>query len=500
MTQALRFLALPEKVKRSHLSIDELHALAENCERALASPTATKPTDELFQRASSSSDRRTGSVMSSAYGRSSRSDDDGHSIEKDVFGLDFEVDASQHDITSSDIDSNTTAVNIDDDDTETMYKLYPHNRQGSVSSIYSALPPVSSPKDATFRPDSSRRSFSRKQVMSLAPLPLPPPCLTPAVPPLPSPNTMRTLQSAGARVSESPPSVRSGNSSPQAATKYYKDVRARQKLRDYLSSPEGFDEALEFGFPRERVEPEWPIIVQDASQDISSDEDSTGRSNEHRSHDDHHNSGLVDDTGDDTDTATDSLHSPRTPSYFGDHFEHTSSSHDSGIALSCNSAHHAASPPTSKSSSGPYRPTIRSLSPDIDGRQMTLRMTLTRPDLRAPEEDLYAKLSSTPTTTTTKLQSRRFVLVPQSQPTTFPPRVAPGNNPRPQVESRENLDPLALEALPVCDDHSGAHGAFAVPYHHHPYHTALPPSTRHLRACSSETGFRRVWKTLRSRS
>jgi hypothetical protein len=501
-TQALRFLALPEKVKRSHLSIDELHALADKCERALALPAATKLVDEKSQRVSSSSDRRTGSLMSMSYGRSSRSEDSTYDIEKDGLALVFENVSSHHDdIPSSDILSETTAVEFDDDDDDEddeMYKLYPHKRQGSVSSVYSALPTVSSPKEANFRPSSSRRSFSRKQVMSLAPLPLPPPCLTPAMPPLPSPNTMRTLQTVGVRLGESPPSTTTLVESPPPTTKYYKDVRARQKLRDYLSSPEGFDEALEFGFPKERPEPEWPITVSDASRDSSSDEELVPRSKEDQDND---NSGLEDDTGDDTDTATDSLHSPRTPSLFLDQFENTSSSHDSGIALSCNSAHHTSSGSITK---GPYRPTIRSLSPDIDGRQMTLRMTLTRADLRAPEEELYGSALSTPTTTSKLHRARNFVLVPQSQ--THHQRQASTSTASRNVSissdaSRLNSDPLALEALPVCDDHSGAQGAFAIPYHHHPQHSnhpSMPP--RHLRSCSSETGFRKVWKSMRGRA
>jgi hypothetical protein len=496
-TQALRFLALPEKVKRSHLSIDELHALADKCERALASPTATRPVDEDSERASSSSDRRTGSLVSSSYGRSSRSEDSTYDIEKDGLALAFRNVSSHqhhHDIPSSDIHSDTTAVEHDDDDNDDMYKLYPHKRQGSVSSLYSALPTVTSPKEAAFRPDSSRRSFSRKQVMSLAPLPLPPPCLTPAVPPLPSPNTMRTLQTVGARLGDSMPSIMPSAESPPPTTKHYKDVRARQKLRDYLSSPEGFDEALEFGFPKERPEPEWPIVVNDASQDSSSDEELVPRSKEDHDAD---NSGLEDDTGNDTDTATDSLHSPRTPSLFLDQFENTPSSHGSGIALSCNSAHHVPSGTITKS---PYRPVIRSLSPDFEGRQMTLRMTLTRADLRAPEEELYGSTISNPLS---KLhRARNFVMVPQSQHQRQQSSTTASRNVSISSDaSRLNSDPLALESLPICDDHSGAHGAFAIPYHHHPHHSHHPSMpTRHLRSCSSETGFRKVWKSMRGRT
>jgi hypothetical protein len=55
----------------------------------------------------------------------------------------------------------------------------------------------------------------------------------------------------------------------------------------------------------------------------------------------------------------------------------------------------------------------------LANREMTLRMTLTRPDLRADDEDLYGW-------------------------------------------SRKEDDPLALEQLPMSDDTTGENGAFAV--------------------------------------
>jgi hypothetical protein len=87
---------------------------------------------------------------------------------------------------------------------------------------------------------------------------------------------------------------------------------------------------------------------------------------------------------------------------------------------------------------------MRSLSPDLDGREMTLRMTLTRPDLRVPEEDLHSF-----------------------------------NRTQPNPSEQEKSDPLALEHLPVCDDHSGSRGAFAV-------HSVKAP----------KAGIKQVWKNL----
>lgn len=388
--QALRFLALPDKVKRSHFTSEELLLLTESSERALNSPAFAN--DDGVSRYSHLD--RHGSVASS-HCKSSVSDGYMEDMEKDWFEMETEsVDSYEH--------ANGTVTDFE------LLKMYARRRQGSVCSSYSALPPISSNKEFASSPEARRRSYSRKRAISLAPIPLPPPTLTPAVPPLPSPNTItnisKSAQSPGPTPTGTPP-----------ATKYYKDTQARQKLREFLASPEKFDEALEFGFPSERDAVQRSTSVTSGLEPtLESDVD---------------NLSITDSQGDEEEASS---RSPKTPSLVHDAFQSTTTPHsslDSGVAL----------PFT------PGKASFRSLSPDISGREMTLRMTLTRPDLRAPERELYA----------------------------FQKKGVSG------VEVADS-DPLALSTLTVCDDHTGAHGAFAV--------------TR-----SSKGGFKKVWKNLRGR-
>ncbi|KAK4507875.1 hypothetical protein PRZ48_001610 [Zasmidium cellare] len=388
--QALRFLALPDKVKRSHFTTEELILLTESSERALGSPSLAN--DDAFSRHSTLD--RNGSVASS-HCKSSVSEGYMEDMEKDWYEMETEsVDSYEH--------PNGTATDFE------MLKMYARRRQGSVCSTYSALPPIPANKEYGSSPDSRRKSFSRKRAISLAPIPLPPPTLTPAVPPLPSPNTItnfsKPVQSPATTPTDTPP-----------ATRYYKDSQARQKLREFLASPEKFDEALEFGFPSERGIDERSTSVASAPEtSLESDMDNLS----------------ITDSKDDEEEA--SSRSPKTPSLVNEGFHSNTTPHsslDSGVAL----------PFT------PGKASFRSLSPDIAGREMTLRMTLTRPDLRASEQELYA----------------------------FQRKEVSG------VDAADS-DPLALATLPVCDDHTGAHGAFAV--------------TR-----SSKGGFKKVWKNLRGR-
>lgn len=387
--QALRFLALPDKVKRSHFTPEELLLLTESSERALNSPSLAM--DDGFSRRSTLD--RNGSVTSS-HCQSSVSDGYLDDMEKDWYEMES-------------VDSYDHANGFDLD----LLKMYARRRQGSVCSSYSGLPPIPASKELTSSPDLRRKSFSRKRAISLAPLPLPPPILTPVVPPLPSQNTVtnfsKPTQWPSPTPTETPP-----------PTKYYKDSQARQKLREFLASPEKFDEALEFGFPSERAAIERSTSVTSA---IDSHQESDG---------DNLSITNSKDEGDEEEEA--SSRSPKTPPLVNEGFQSNTTPHssvDSGVVL----------PFT------PGKASFRSLSPDIAGREMTLRMTLTRPDLRAPEQELYA----------------------------FQRKEVSG------VEVSDS-DPLALEALTVCDDHTGAHGAFAV-------------------KATSQGGFKKVWKNLRGR-
>lgn len=340
----MRFLALPDKIKRAHFNTEELVLLTHSSERVLRKLEQSRsPTSPTW----SSTDRST-SVAST---RSRESAPAG-------------VEKGWHE------EGMATFMRGDFILSEPNLLRNFSRRQNSVCSSYSM---ASSATD--FHRSSTRKaSFSRKH--ALAPLPLPPPTLLPIVPstkaaniqpavlPLPSPVMKEHISTS------SPVEVWR-----ETKPRYYGYFEARSKLRRFLASPEKFDEALEFGFP---------------AADLYHDDD-----------------------GDDDDhfSTSSSATTPRTPIDLS--FATPHGSVDSGIVIPLH---------TKKSSAN-----LRTLTPDLDGREMTLKLTLTRKDLRASDQQLYS------------LQ-------------------------RTQVSGVdiETSDPLALGSLVICDDHSGNHGAFAV--------------------------------------
>jgi hypothetical protein len=221
------------------------------------------------------------------------------------------------------------------------------------------------------------------------------------------------------------PGRRSSYTSPTPTfdpeAKYYQDPETRTKLRMYLASPQKFDEAIEFGFPssaeQETASPHYQLPpVTNHSRKFSRDmhtflRDGTLSFFEGSSD----NQGLESDG----DSIVD-LESPRTPSSAGLSFRlHTrqmSSIDSNGL-------------PTSHPSPGHMN------------REMTLRMTLTRPELRADEDALYGwqhqsqhqhqhqKTAATATSTAT---------------------------------ATIQDDPFALEELILTDDQTGTKGPFYV--------------------------------------
>jgi hypothetical protein len=186
---------------------------------------------------------------------------------------------------------------------------------------------------------------------------------------------------------------------------HYQDPQARRKLRMYLASPQKFDEAIEFGFPSsaddedDTTSPHFQLPpITNHSRKFSRDmhtflkdgklsffEECTGE-----------NQGLESDE----EASVADVESPVTPSSTGPSF-----------------TPHSRQVSHSKTSSDG--------SPGCNlNREMTLRMTLTRPDLRADDDQLYGWQSS--------------------------------HNKAPKD------DPLALEDLVLTDDMNGTKGPFYV--------------------------------------
>jgi hypothetical protein len=159
---------------------------------------------------------------------------------------------------------------------------------------------------------------------------------------------------------------------------HYRDPEARKKLRMYLASPQKFDEAVEFGFPSQAgtdananakpVQYQLPPIATDArnfSRDMQTflrdDKVSFLEDNEEE------DKGLASDV----DSVAD-IDSPVTPSSVGQSFRYHTRQQSSNMS--------------SLDSNG--LPPIHPMAGRLN-REMTLRMTLTRSDLRADEDQLY---------------------------------------------------------------------------------------------------------------
>lgn len=158
---------------------------------------------------------------------------------------------------------------------------------------------------------------------------------------------------------------------------HYKDPEARLKLRVYLASPQKFDEAIEFGFPS----------LDDA------DSQPLGRPSLSRSHytapcktflnddDDPSIFDALDDDSDDDAASMPERGSPHTPN--DAQFNET-------YLLSPSVAESNGSSSTLFARPVPRPTHSESFAQMLAGREPTLRMTLTRPDLRADEKALYA--------------------------------------------------------------------------------------------------------------
>ncbi|KAK7924596.1 mucin [Apiospora marii] len=157
-----------------------------------------------------------------------------------------------------------------------------------------------------------------------------------------------------------------------AAAAHYQDPEARLKLRAYLSTPQKFDEAVQFGFPSNDVGA--PPVQQQQQQnkgDLRRKASDDSEKLKTFLSDDH--SSIYSDDGSAPDPDT-----PMTPN-----------SPEKEKQASKNGCAHLEVPPTSDSESSMRGPSV--------SREMTMRMTLTRPDLRASEDQIYGWQRPVPT-------------------------------------------------------------------------------------------------------
>lgn len=156
----------------------------------------------------------------------------------------------------------------------------------------------------------------------------------------------------------------------ETSARHYQDPEARLKLRVYLASPQKFDEALEFGFPsllqakEIHIAPGRPALVKHLPPPpptwFREDQKPCAIA--------------VDDVdlGSDTASPPGTPRTPRTPCTPAFRDPH---------ALSLRKTSTDVDPPPPKPPAKPYAHVLSGT------REMTLRMTLTRPDLRKDDDD-----------------------------------------------------------------------------------------------------------------
>ncbi|KAK5045130.1 hypothetical protein LTR84_009463 [Exophiala bonariae] len=201
----------------------------------------------------------------------------------------------------------------------------------------------------------------RSSTSSSRPPPTAPAHDPPATPALPSSKAISRSPSFSLKHIRSQASISSID--PRAT--HYQDPAARLKLRLYLASPQKFDEAVEFGFPSVQGDHQRVLARPMTSPHPHKDTNRTFF------HDD--TPELSGDEGDDEGDEPDTLYDPRTPE-------------DPVFQM------HRTVQKNSMEGNGSLRPfSLRRKTESyargsaID-REMTLHMTLTRPDLRAPDD------------------------------------------------------------------------------------------------------------------
>ena len=233
-------------------------------------------------------------------------------------------------------------------------------------------------EDACPKPASRRPSFRRSLSLTNLPFGIPksstkilprksiePPPMLPMLP--------HQLSNYGASPKDAC-TVNAPGRSVYSSTKHYQDPEARLKLRVYLASPQKFDEALEFGFPslddREIPSSRRPSISKHHTDSIL-----------HTFLNEDNISILGSLDGQTMQTSIAEFHrGDRFPPTFFHASDGSSPFKPATADSRASYFQHCASSRTSE----PYANVL------AGSREMTLRMTLTRPDLRANEASLYA--------------------------------------------------------------------------------------------------------------
>ncbi len=352
------FLRLPDKVQRKHFTREERLALS-----GLRDSVVLDASDEKFckfYRQGKEGNRSVPTLRTSSYSSLSS---------LSTFNDEHPVDST--------IDMDDSMIWFDDDnDLDLSSKLQLDDYHEYMTKA----------AESDLKPSKRQPSFRR--ALSLNQLPFG--ANAPPVPPLPkttyptplvtTPLPQPVHQSSPSRPSLAPAhGAQTSNSAMEASAKYYQDPEARLKLRVYLASPQNFDEAIEFGFPSMEDTEDRPLSRPSLSRAHKTAPCKTFL------HDDIPSlfDALDDDDDAESTTSLPERDAPYTP--VDSVFKHDATLISPSVAASSGSSSTLFPRPALRHhTSEPFAQLL------AGSREMTLRMTLTRPDLRADEKALYA--------------------------------------------------------------------------------------------------------------
>lgn len=399
------FLRLPEKVQRKHFTPEErwlLSGLPDTVLPDAADERVYKSIYQLSREANRSVPTLRPSSCSSASSIS-------------FFDAQLEPDADSA-IAMDDADFDGFRWIENDDDHDLASTLDPYHAFVNNAAEHTTT-------KSTKRTPSFRRALSMTSLPFGSPLntakssrtPLPTPIASPVVPQLPS---LETIQQHVRRSSHRRSASRSGHLLPihhnrtpsnpiEPSATHYTDPSARLKLRVYLASPQKFDEAIEFGFPSMEDKENMPLSRPSLTRSHR-----TAPSSIQKTFLDDSNPSIfdaLDDPEDEDETSSlPERGSPYTPvgdgqftdTYLLSPSEAPSSSGSQlffpkNIPFPPHNHHHHHHQHQQSQPTKTLRHNIEFEDPAYSGRdreitncsrEMTLRMTLTRPDLRVADD------------------------------------------------------------------------------------------------------------------
>jgi len=346
------FLKLPEKVQRRHFTQDEQHILAGHREEVILDAT-----DAALYRLGRQRNRSVPSLRPSSSSRASTDS-----------SLYFEAEQDPVD----------SAVDMDDAMLDNFRWMDNHDHLDLTLDDYHYHLHVAEAA-GTKSPSDRRPSFHKNVSLSAIPLHDFSPassCKDPSTRTA-SPNLRTSLEKSHQRHISRASTVNflpihHNRTSTDLAARYYQDPEARLKVRVYLASPSKFDEAVEFGFP--------PLSRTASRPSLSTRRCVTAPANsETFFHEDSPSLFNALDTSDDEDSASLPDLDPTTLSSAVFQSTHRLPSLER-TSNGCNDLRSSLKPRIRYLSPEPYCP------PTNGAREMTLRMTLTRPGLRTREE------------------------------------------------------------------------------------------------------------------